>query len=105
MTNDQLFTLMMVAAAVIVLIGLTYMWHADHDAQLGRELRNAAGSESAARMAIESANLDRLLSQKYQTEFERAMVRQPNKLPRNVLRFPQITNRGNPVRFEGPGAA
>lgn len=108
MTPD-LFTLLMVAAAVIVIFALCLMYRWECDAMLGKALREAAGSEKAARMAIESANLDRLLSKKYENEFERAMRRGTrtlhNKLPRNVLRFPPITDRGRPIHFEPPGAA
>lgn len=109
MTPDQLITIVLVLTALIVMICLAYMWHADQDAELGRELRAAAGSESGARMAIESANLDRLLSAKYENEFERAMRRGTrtlhNKLPRNVLRFPPITDRGREVKFTPNGDA
>lgn len=94
------FTLLMVAAAVIVLIMLV-LWsrherdtiRAQADCDLGRELRAAAGSESAARMAIESANLDRLLEQKYRAPKPR--------LPANVVRMaPRVVQRGRPLHFE-----
>lgn len=87
-------------AGIAVLCGLVVMIRHERDAWLGSELRRAAGSESAARMAIESANLDRLLSQKYENEFERTMRRKP---ARNVLQFPPITNRGRPIHFTNDG--
>ncbi len=80
---------------VVVFCVTTYMIRHERDAWLGRELRKAAGSESRARMAIESANLDRLLEQK----FDRVMAKLPNRLPANVVPF-RILNRGQPVRFE-----
>jgi len=98
--STEIYTVLIVAAAVICLICVAVMYHADKDSELGRELREAAGSESAARMAIESANLDRLLSKKFEGEYGRAM----RKPPRNVVPL-RIVNRGQPVRFEPPGAA
>lgn len=106
MNSDQLFTLLLVLTALVVMICLACMWHADHDAYLGRALRKAAGSEAAARMAIESANLDRLLSQKYEGELDRAKRRQGNRLPANVVRLvPRVTSRGRVVNFTPDGDA
>ncbi len=97
MTFDQLFALVLVVAAVIVAICLAHMWRADLDAEIGRELRLSAGSAAGVRMAIESANLDRLLEQK----FDRVMAKLPHRLPANVARIaPRILNRGRVVRFE-----
>lgn len=106
MTNDQLFTLLMVAAAVIVLIALYLMSRHEHEARLGRMLLDAAGSEHAERMAIESANLDRLLSQKYEGELDRAKRHHGTRLPSNVVRLaPRILNRGRTVNFTPDGDA
>lgn len=108
MSPEQLLTLFLILAAVVVMICLTFMWHADQDAELGRALREAAGSEHRARMAVESANLDRLLEQKFDGELAKAERRRAtgHKLPSNVIRIaPRILNRGQPVHFEPPGAA
>lgn len=80
----------------------------ERDAMLGRQLRKAAGSESAARRAIESANLDRLLEQKFSGELERAEKRRTtgHRLPPNVVRLtPRVTSRGREVHFTPDGAA
>ena len=115
MNNDQLFTLLMVCAAVSVLALLT-LWgryerdsiRASHEAAIGRELLAAAGDESHARCVIESANLERLLRKKYDAETDKAMrrgFRTLHKVPRNVLRFPAITSHGRPLNFDDKGAA
>lgn len=97
-----------VLAGIATICAITFMIRHECDAYLGRELRRAAGSESAARMAIESANLDRLLSKKFDGELEQAQRRRAtgHRLPPNVVRLvPRILNRGKPMHFEPPGAA
>lgn len=104
--SHDLFTILMICAAVIALALLTLCCRyerdtvrAEQDAFDGKRLREAAGSRASIEMAIESANLERLVFQKHADEYERAMRRKP---ARNVLRFPPITNRGRPIHFEPP---
>lgn len=92
--TDQLYTLVLVSAAVTVLICLAIMWHADHDAELGRDLREAAGSEEDALFAIDQARTDR----KYLGK----------RIEPKVLHFPpqlRIVRGGEPVQFPPDGAA
>lgn len=104
--NHDLFTLLMVGAAVVVLVALCFLYRQEHEAQLGRMLLEAAGTEHAARMAIESANLDRLLNLKFEGEVDKAKRRKASRLPANVVRLvPKITNRGREVHFTPDGAA
>lgn len=65
MTNN-LFTFLMVLFAIITLIALVLLMRYDrdslrasHDAKLGRDLRDAAGSEEYALFAIDQARTDR----------------------------------------------
>jgi hypothetical protein len=96
-------------AGIAALCGIVLMIRHERDAYLGRELRRAAGSESAARCAIESANLERLLRQKYDGEIDKAMrrgFRGQQQLPGNVVNFvPRVTNAGRAVNFTPDGAA
>lgn len=95
-----------VLAGVAVLCVVIFMIRHERDAYLGRALRKAAGSEHAARMAIESANLDRLLNLKFEGEVDKAKRRKASRLPANVVRLvPRILNRGRKVNFEPDGAA
>lgn len=106
MSYELAFLGILVTLAVIMVI--VYVIRQERDAWLGRQLRGAAGSEHAARLAIESANLDRLLSQKFDGELEQAQKRRASghRLPPNVVRLvPRITNRGREVTFTPDGAA
>ena len=97
-----------VMCVIAVFCAIVFMIRHERDAYLGRELRKAAGTESAARMAIESANLDRLLSQKFSGERDQAQRRRPSnhRLPPNVVRLvPRITSRGRELNFTPDGAA
>ena len=106
MTYELAFIGSMIGCAVFCAIVLVARH--EHHARLGRMLLEAAGSESAARMAIESANLNRLLERKYSGEMERAEKRRAtgHRLPPNVVRLvPRVTSRGREVHFTPDGAA
>jgi hypothetical protein len=107
MSSNLLFLGTIAGVALFCII--VFIARHERDAVLGKALRKAAGSESAARMAIESANLERLLRQKYDGETDKTMsrgFRALERLPHNVVRLaPRVTSRGKPLHFEPPGAA
>lgn len=95
-----------VIAGIGMLCVVVFMVRHERDAYLGRALRKAAGTEHGARMAIESANLDRLLEQKFTGELVKARKPQSNRLPANVTRLvPRIPRRVRSAHFEPPSAA
>lgn len=94
------------AALAIICLGLVLtglacvLMRTESQARKYRRLVEAAGSEELAELAIGQVRDERLLR-------EAVLAKRAMKAYRgsNVLSFPKITNRGQPVRFEGPGAA
>lgn len=104
MTYDLAFIGALIGIAVFCAV--VVFIRQEHEARLGRMLLQAAGGESGARMAIESANLDRLLERKFDGELRETRRPSGHRLPANVTRIaPRILNRGRKVNFEPDGAA
>lgn len=105
MSPDQLLTIFLVSAATIVLTLLTIWAHIDRqrdaEADLCRELLEAAGSPSAARFAIDQARTDRKFLVSLSEPKKRAS---PPRLPSNVVRL-RIRDRGRRVNWTPDGAA
>lgn len=106
MTPDQLFTALMIAAALTTLLALVAMCRyerdtvrAEADAIYGRRLREAAGSRVAIERAIVETATQRQLEERCARELEQAL-----RYPRvgNVTPF-RITNRGRPINLTNDG--
>lgn len=82
-----------VCAATAVLAALCWLVRRERDGIRWRRLVKIAGSEEAALLVVEDARIQRDLD-------DALMVKRRGK----VLPF-RLTNRGQPVRFEGPGDA
>lgn len=106
MTPDQLFTALMIAAALTTLLALVAMCRyerdtvrAEADAIYGRRLREAAGSRAAIERAIVETATQRQLEERCARELEQAL-RYP-RVVGNVTPF-RIVERGRPIHFEPP---
>jgi hypothetical protein len=102
MTLDA-YTVLIITAAIVVLLGLIVLWRDDKRSlediealRLGRELLEAAGSKADAKLAIEGALLDRLRRQKQPP---------PIRPPATVYRIGRLAERGNPIHETHDGAA
>lgn len=106
MNPDQLLIVFLILAAVIVMICLARMWGADQDAELGRALRQAAGTDERAHQVVEETRVAVALEARLERELEERLTykRRHEVLGRNVVPF-RIVDRGRPLHFEPPGAA
>jgi hypothetical protein len=101
MTN-QLFTLLIVLAAVISITALCAMCRHERDAYDGKRLRLAAGSRERIDLAIEEVRIQRALEERLQRELDDALTfkRLDKVTPFRQLR---VVSKGVPVHFANDG--
>ena len=102
MNNDELFTLLMVLAAIITLAALCLMCRHEIDAYNGKRLRLAAGSRERIDLAIEETRVQRQLEARLQRELDQALTfRALHKVvPFRTLR---VVSKGTPLNFTNDG--
>lgn len=104
--SQELFTLAIVAAAVIVIVSLCLMARSERNAHIGRRLIDAAGSIESAEREIEHVRMGRELNDRLRDKETDALMRRGFRaMARDNVVHLQFKNRGQPVHFEPKGAA